>query len=401
MVKIKYRSKVKSMFLFVFALVILLNSSCQKEDYAPAPNPVVDLDSQVENYRNFHLLYPSVKVEKSSNPYLLEEALQSLPNKIKLLYGKKTVAEWTKDFVITGLAVSSNNKLVFEEYYRGNNASSQATAFSVTKSIVSALCGIALKDGLIETIDDSIDKYVPEFTDTGYEGVSIKDILQMSSGIRYMEDNDNPDSDGIRFIDAVTSGSLDQYMTSLQNEIEPGTEWNYQNVNTQALCMLLRKITGKNLNQYLQEKIWEPAGMEYNAWFRIDQEGVEFAPGHFTLPLRDRLRFGLLYLNNGSLNGNQILSAQWVKDSHTPDAPYLMPNEQDEKMGYGYQFWTPLKDIGEDDYLAIGVEGQFVYINPSRKVVIAISGAYPDNNNYGIYVYQMLQVFRQIAKHYS
>ncbi len=393
----------KSIFsLLCLTLFLITVQSCyKKSDFELTPNPEVNIDDLVVKYRTFHERFPSRKVSKSSHPYVLENNLKAMPRKIKLLSGRKTVEQWAHDFIITGLAVSHHDKIVFEQYYRGNEANSQAIAFSVTKSVVSALVGIAYHDGLIQNINDPIDQYVPEFIDSGWEGVSIKDILQMASGIRYDEKFDHPDDDGSRFFGALTNDGLDSFIISLQKDMDAGTKWNYQNVNTQALAMLLRNVTGKSLSEYLHEKIWQPAGMEFDAYFRLDPLGVAFAPGHFTMNLRDRLRFGLLYLHNGMLNGQQILSSQWVHDSHTPDAAHLLPNASNEKLGYGYQFWIPFEDIGEDDYLAIGLEGQFIYINPTRDVVIAVSAAFPDNGQYGLYVYQMIEAFRQIARHYG
>ncbi len=387
--------------LCVTLFLMTVHSCDDNSKFKLTPNPEVNIDSLVIKYRTFHERFPSRKVSKSSKPYILENDLRDMPQKIKLLSARKTVKQWVNDFIITGLAVSHNDKIVFEQYYRGNQANSQTIAFSVTKSVVSALVGIAYQDRLIKNINDPIDEYVPEFIDSGWEGVSIKDILQMASGIRYNEKFEHKDDDGSLFFSALRKDGLDSFIISLQKDIDAGTKWNYQNVNTQALAMLLRKVTGKSLSEYLYEKIWQPAGMEFDAYFRLDPYGVEFAPGHFTMTLRDRLRFGLLYLHNGMLNGQQIIQPQWIQESHTPDASYLQPNEKNEKMGYGYQFWIPFKDIGEDDYLAIGLEGQFIYINPSRNVVIAVSAAFPDNGKYGLFVYQMVEVFRQIAKHYG
>lgn len=387
--------------LCISILMITAVSCNKKSDYILIPNPNANIDSVVLNYRTFHERFPSRMVAKSSQPLDLEKVLRPMPEKIKLLSGKKTVDEWISDFIITGLAVSHQDKIVFEQYYRGNQENSQAIAFSVTKSVISALIGIAYQDGLIEDINDPIDQYVPNLSDSGWAGVSIKDILQMSSGIRYDEKFDHPDDDGSRFFTALTSDGLDTFIASLEKEMDAGKEWNYQNVNTQALAMLLRKITGISLSEYLHKKIWQPVGMEFDAYFRVDPYGVEFAPGHFTMTLRDRLRFGLLYLHNGQLNGHQILQPQWIKQSHTPDAPHLQAEKSLEKMGYGYKFWIPFNDIGEEDYLAIGLEGQFIYINSKRDIVIAVSAAFPENGQYGLYVYQMIDVFRQIAKHYD
>lgn len=389
-------------FSFCVTIVLMIMQSCDKTyNFELIPNPKANIDSLVIQYRSFHERFPSRKISKSDNPYSLDYDLKDMPKKVKLLSGRKTIEQWVNDFIITGLVVSHNDKIVFEQYFRGNQPNSQAIAFSLTKSVVSALIGIAIDDGLIQNINDPIEKYISEFQNSGWEGVSIKSILQMSSGIRYDEKFENMEDDGNRFFRALTTDGLDSFIASLEKEMDAGKDWNYQNVNTQALAMLLRNVTGKSLSEYLHKQIWQPAGMEFDAYFRIDPYDVEFAPGHFTMTLRDRLRFGLLYLHNGMLNNHQIVAPQWVEQSHEPDAKHLQPNESIEKMGYGYKFWIPFKDIGEDDYLAIGLEGQFIYINPTRHVVIAVSAAFPDNGNYGLYVYQMIEIFRQLSKHYD
>ena len=387
----------------ILVVMLLFMADSYEQSFKPKYIEEVNIDKLAAQYRTFHNDYPSIVVQKSSKPYKLEIDFQPLPKKVKLAYGEKTIEEWVEDFVITGLAVSSQGKLVFEDYYRGNSASSQSVAFSTTKSIVSALCGIAVDDGLIESIEDPIDKYVPLLVGSGYEGVSIKDILQMSSGVKFDEYDGSKDSEISKFIEALTEGSLDEYVASISKEGEAGKIWNYQSINTQALTMLLREVTNMGLNEYLQEKIWEPSGMEFDAYFRVDKYGVEMASGYFTWPLRDRVRFGLLYLNKGQLNDNQILSKEWVKASHTPDAEHISASEENLKMGYGYQFWLPLEDNGDGDYLAIGVRGQFIYINPKYESVIATSAAFPSDgaDEYGLYVYQMIEVFRDISRHYS
>ena len=261
-------------------------------------------------------------------------------------------------------------ELLYENYWNGNT---QALAFSVTKSFVSALVGIAHHDGLIDSIEDPITKYLPDFNGTGYEGVRIKDILQMSSGVKWNEDYADPDSDINRFGRTIARGSsFRDFAKTLKREKEPGSFHHYVSIDTQILGFLLAEVTGMPLKEYLYKKLWNKIGMEDEAYFIVDNDGVEMALGGLNATLRDYAKFGLLYANRGKWNGEVVVPPAWVDASHKTDAPHLIPGEHElssSPWGYGLQWWVP--GFPDTDYTASGVYNQYIYIDPLENIVIA------------------------------
>ena len=279
----------------------------------------------------------------------------------------------------TGLLVVKDDTILFEEYYQGEAEGDRHSMFSVTKSFVSALIGIAIEDGLIDSIADPITKYVPELVGTGYDGTTIEDILTMSSGVGFTEDYGDLMSDVNRMSMTIAGeGSLDGFAASLEREREPGTYNNYVSVDTHVLGMMLVRVTGKTLTELLQEQIWKPLGMEYAANWFTDGEGMEVAMGGMQVALRDMARLGRLYLNGGKWNGKQIVPEAWVKASVTPNAPRLMAGKDNPgsatPFGYGFQWWIP--SVPHGDFMAFGIYHQTIYVDPTTGIIIAKTSAH-------------------------
>ena len=277
----------------------------------------------------------------------------------------------------SGLLVLVDGEIVHEEYRLTSGPEVRWISWSVAKSFISALVGIALSEGRFESVEEPITKYVPELAGSAYEGVRIEDILQMSSGARWSEDYGSATSDITRFGAAIVfGGSQDDFSATLEREFEPGTYNRYNSTDTQVLGMLLVRITGQTIAEYMEEKLWQPLGMEQDAYWITDDPGMELAFGGLNATLRDFARFGELYRRGGEWHGRQIVPADWVSASVTADAPHLEPGENphsDWVVGYGYQWWLPESDEGE--FSAIGVYNQFLYVNPARGVVIAKTSA--------------------------
>jgi len=226
----------------------------------------------------------------------------------------------------TGLLVLKDDRLVYETYWLGNDATTQTISWSVVKSVVSALMGIALHEGAIRSVEDPVTQYVPGLAGSGYDGVRIKDVLQMSSGVRWNEDYSDPQADINVFGRVFRRGeSLDAFAARCVRGREPGTYNLYNSTDTHVIGMVLRHATGRSLSDYLKEKLWDPIGAEADAFWIVDDKGAEMAGGGLNAVLRDYARLGLLYQNGGALNGTQIVPESWVKASVTPDAPHLMP----------------------------------------------------------------------------
>jgi CubicO group peptidase (beta-lactamase class C family) len=296
--------------------------------------------------------------------------------------------------------VLRNEDLLLERYWHGYARESLAVSFSVAKSFTSALIGIALAEGLFDSVDDAVTEYVPELNGSGYEGVPIKHILQMCSGVRFVEEYDQADADVMVMRRHIEEGkSIKEYAATLEAEYPSGQVYNYASIDTQVLGMLLENTTGMSPSDYLQEKIWSVLGMELDAKWVTDQHGTVLTYSLFNVTLRDYAKFGLLYLNGGLWTGIRVISDDWIRKSVTPEKEFLKLKDfysEGWDIGYGYQWWVPEGTEGE--FTAIGIFGQYIYINPEREVVIVKSSADPLFDERDM---ETMAAFRAIARHSS
>ena len=346
---------------------------------------VTSLFTGVEQYETFNRLaeiFPHHVIRASSSPYTFPRGTAvELPDTYVFHDETRNTQTFLAETDTAALIVLFGGQAVYENYWLTGGPDVHWMSMSVGKSFVSALVGIAVDEGLIDSIEDPVTGYVPSLAGSAYDGVRIKDILQMSSGARWDEDYSDPESDIMRFIYAFGTGaSLDEFAATLVREREPGTYNYYNSTDTQALGMLLVAATGRSLAEYAGEKLWEPLGMEQDAYWITDDTGMEMAAGGLQVTAHDYAKLGQLYLQGGNWRGTQIVPAAWVHDSVTPDAPHVMPGVDAEyPVGYGYQWWVPMGDEGE--YAAIGVYNQFIYVNPAKQVVIVKLSA---NSGYGL-----------------
>lgn len=333
---------------------------------------------------------------------------------------KYNINEWLFNHNTTGLVVLkidniTQARLLYENYYLGNNKNSKAISWSVGKSIMGALVGLAVQDGYIESINDKVSDYVDSLGDSPWNNITIKNVLQMSSGIQFDENYFDLFSDiNIMMAHLVLGYDLEYYASNLGKNKEQGISLDYISINTQVLGMIVKHAINKqsngskSLTTYLHEKLWKRVGFECDLFWLLDnnQSKMELAFGTMNTCTRDYARFGWLYLNKGKapLDGEQLINEQWVIDSITPDSSYLMPNKNN--LGYGYQWWIPSCENDNvqqcDDYLAIGVYNQFIYVSPKNNIVIAKNSAYADyENNCDISEIESISFFREITKKFS
>lgn len=359
-------------------------------------------DRIVENFRHMDRAFEIREVERSGPVFDFEQGeTMELPGTFTWKGQTFETEPFLERTGTSGLIVIKNDAIRYERYWLGNDPTTRWISWSMAKSITSALFGIALERGFIEDIMDPVTQYVPELEGSGYEGVPIRHVLQMSSGIRFDEDYADFSSDINRMGRALALGTpLIDFIATMENEREPGTYNHYVSMDTQVLGQVLINPTGKSLSELTEDWIWSRIGAESDAYWMVDGSGTELAFGGFNATLRDYARFARLYLNQGEWNGEQIVPAQWVKDSVTPDAPHLMPGENNPDsnwvLGYGYQWWIPIDPDGE--FLALGVYIQMLYIYPKEGLIIARTSAYPDYNTDGDDVeLQSIELFRAIA----
>jgi len=360
-------------FFPLISTSILLLLICFWYFYLFPKNELFNPKKIVNNFRNMQRIFPVNHITRSPQPYQLPEKLIDLKITYKFNGETQEMSEFLQRSGTTGILVIKNDIIVYEKYFQGNSSTDLVTSWSIAKSIISALIGIALEEGKIENINDPITKYLPELKTSGYNQVPIKHILQMSSGVKFIEDYDDKNSDIRKLLPQVYlyMRPMEKIITTFPSQSPSGAYFDYISINSQVLAILIKRVTGEKVSSYFQKKIWHPIGAESNAYWVTDNYGTELGFCGFNATLRDYAKFGLLYLNNGKFNGQQIIPKTWVKESTFPDSPHLKPGETNDKYGrwgYQYQWWTPTNSHG--DYSAKGAWGQFLYINPNQNLVI-------------------------------
>jgi CubicO group peptidase (beta-lactamase class C family) len=364
-----------------------------------------DKDNIVENFLSLPQSFNSIRIEASSKPFVFDVELGDIPPSFSVESQDYNLAQFLTESGTTGLLIIKDGKIRYEEYYQGHAQDKQHISWSMGKSFVSALFGIAIDEGYITSIEQTVTDYVPELRGTGYDNVRIKDVLQMSSGVKFNEDYGDFYSDINRFSRTVAFGSsLDDFVATMERQRKPGTYNHYVSIDTQVLGMVLKRAINRPLSEYLQEKIWEPMGMEYPTYWLTDDDGMELALGGLNVSLRDYAKFGWLYANKGNWEGKQLVPKQWVIDSVTPDASHLYPGidnpASSSSFGYGYQWWIPLG--ADDEFVAQGIYHQFIYIDPDQRLVIVKNSAnHQYNEKEHNWAAKHLSMFRAISQHYA
>ncbi len=367
--------KITKIILLVMALIgalALINQKRIKRLY-----DVINMfkeDKIAYNFVNMDKIFDKTTVKSSDETFNFAYDLTELPKTVLVRGEEVEVEEELKRTRTDGLLIIKDGKIIHESYGEEANESTKHISWSMSKSVISALFGIAIEEGYINSVEDLVIKYVPYLEDSAYEKASIKDVLQMSSGARFNEDYGDFNSD-INKLGRIfgLGGSLDKFAKGLQNEKEPGTYNHYVSVDTQVLGMILVRATGKSISEYMEEKIWTKIGTEKDAYWLIDNNKMEVALGGLNATLRDYGRFGYLYLNNGLWNGKRIIPEAWMNDSIIPLDDHVKWGVRVEggksHLGYGYQWWIPIEpENGE--FFALGIYNQTIYINQSRNIVI-------------------------------
>lgn len=264
-----------------------------------------------------------------------------------------------------GIVILQDGKVRFERYGLGFGAKGRWTSFSVAKSFTSTLVGAAIQDGHIKSLDDKVSQYIPGLRGSAYDDVSVRQLLTMSSGVKWDENYEDPNADVAKFNNAKPEAGLDatvSYMRKLPRAHPPGEVWHYNTGETNLIGVLVSSATKKPLSQYLQEKIWQPAGMEAPATWLLGATGHEIAGCCIQAATRDYARFGLFVLANGKMGGQQIVPADWFSQAITKQQDIGEPGH-----GYGFQWWT----YDDGSVGAQGIFGQGIFIDPKRRLVIA------------------------------
>ena len=258
-----------------------------------------------------------------------------------------------------------HDTIQYEGYFDGYEEESIVPSFSMAKSVTSILIGCAIQDGLIRSVEEPVTTYIPELAGRGFEQVTLRHLLQMTSGVDFNESYVNPLGDAASFYYGI---NLRKDIAHMKMKTAPGTQFDYISGNTQLLGLVLeRALRGKSITQYLQEKLWTPLGMEYDASWSLDREknGLEKTFCCLNARARDFAKIGRLYLEKGNWNGRQLVPEAWVTESTRIDTT------AGSAWFYQYQWWIPSR---QGDFMAEGILGQFVYVHPAKDLIIVRLG---------------------------
>lgn len=292
--------------------------------------------------------------------------------------------------------VIKDTNLIFEKYWEGYSENSISSSFSMAKSVVSLLVGIAIDDGLISSVDDPVSKYIPKFANEKYK-ITIRDLLTMSSGLDWNETYSNPFSVTTK---AYYGTNLNKLVLKSRSIKPPKEKFEYNTASPQLLSIILKTVTNKTLSEYTSEKLWKPLGAKNNATWSLDQKnGSEKAATFFNSNARDYARLGQLILNKGKWNGKQIISENYLHDALTP-ALYLVDEKNNPVDFYGYQWWI----CNYNDtmvYYARGILGQYIISIPEKNIVIVRLGHKRNSekiNYHPVDLYEYIDLALEIAK---
>jgi CubicO group peptidase (beta-lactamase class C family) len=270
-----------------------------------------------------------------------------------------------------GLIIIQDGKIRFEKYGLDYSKDGRWTSFSVAKSLTSTMVGAAVRDGYIKSLDDKVTVYMPDLKGSAYDDVSVRQLLTMTSGVKWNEDYTDPKSDVALFNLHKAEPGVDvtvSYMRKLPREAPAGSKWVYKTGETNLIGVLVSSATKKTLSAYLSEKVWKPFGMEQDGVWMLGSTGHEISGCCVSATLRDYARFGQFILGGGMAGGKPVLPDDWLASATTKQADIAQPGR-----GYGYQWWT--NDDGS--FAAQGIFGQGIFIDPKRKLVIASNGNWP------------------------
>jgi len=335
-------------------------------------------DVEVKTFEHSDELFPVREVKRGDKVKSLLTAKMQLGN-VQFTAGGKhyDLYDYLALNRVAGLLILKNGEVKLEDYELGTGPETRWPSFSMAKSVVSTLIGAALEDGSIQSLDDPVAKYVPALRGGVYEGVTVRNVMQMASGVKWNETYTDPKSDRRRLLDIQLQerpGTILPFMSGLTRAGAPGTIWNYNTGETFVAGAVVEGATRKPLATYLSEKIWSRWGMEEDArWWLESPDGMGCGGSGLAATLRDYARFGLLVMNDGEIGGTRLVPAGWFDEAGSAK------EIGGKTVQYGYLWWTYPKDdpANEGAFEAIGIFGQHMYINRREKLVIVVLSARP------------------------
>lgn len=363
-------NKIQLRYLLIICLLAL--QSCQVGRY------FIYNFADIKDHKKFQSR--SLEAPEASFRFTEVDSGKVVPKRIN----KIDFAEFLESQKTVAFLIIRNDSIHYEQYFKKYEKESIVPSFSMAKSVTSMLIGCAIADGLIDSVQEPVTHYIPELKENGFESVSIKHLLQMTSGLKYNESYTNPFGDAAAF---YYGRNLRKQIKKMKLETTPGSRFDYVSGSTQLLGLILeRALKDQSVTAYLQQKIWTPLGMEYDASWSIDKkkDGLEKTFCCLNARARDFAKLGRLYLHKGNWNGQEVIPEWWVEESTKVDTA------EGSVDYYQYQWWLPTPG---KDFMAQGILGQYIYVHPEKNLIIVRLGKKWGNTNWQ-------SVFRGLAEIY-
>ena len=329
-----------------------------------AVNSLFDADRIVQNFSNMDAAFLHAELPRGDGPTSPLTAGTDLT--MPAAYDA-----WVAARSVTSVLALQDGAVVHEAYYQGTDPDDRRISWSVAKSYLSALFGILVEEGAIASLDDPVTDYAPMLRGGAYDGATIRNVLQMSSGVVFDEDYLDYDSDINRMGRVLAlGGKMDDFAAGLTERfVDAGAQWKYTSIDTHVVGMVARGATGRSVPDLMTEKLVQPLGLEQSPLYLTDGVGVAFVLGGLNITTRDYARFGQMILQDGMWQGQQVVPADWVAASTVPSAP-----TQAGRIGYGYQWWIPV-GARPGVVMGRGSYGQYLYIDDQAQMVIVVTAA--------------------------
>ncbi len=337
---------------------------------------MLDGDVNSLTFRSMDTLFPTRSVPRAGPVWQLPRADKAMDFTYDFDGKTHAANDFLERTYTNALLVIKDGRIVTEIYRNNSHERTRFIGWSMTKSVTSVLVGCAVADGHIKSVDDPVVRYLPELKGSAYDGVSVRQVLQMRSGVDYEERYDfaNPGVAATNHINALVKNvaRFADMARTVKRAHNPGEVFAYKTIDTAVLGWLVERVTDRSVASYTASCLWEPLGAEADGFYMMDGPpgvGREFSGAGFNATLRDWGRFGQMMLNDGAADGRRVVSADWVRESTAPTAPATGDNRG--RGGYGYQWWMI---GGPGAYSALGLQGQYVFVDPaSRTVVVKLS----------------------------
>jgi CubicO group peptidase (beta-lactamase class C family) len=328
---------------------------------------------QATGYRTIEKIYKTHVIARGPKVHPLPIAARQIDPTWTYAGKTWTVDGYMKAYRVSGLLVMKDGKILLERYGLGRQPTDRWTSFSVAKSVTSTLVGAAIQDGKIKSLEDPVTRYIPRLKGSAYDGVTVRDMLMMSSGVQWNEDYADPKSDVAQAGTKMLEPGVDpmvSYLRKLPRAHTPGSEFHYNTGETDLVGILVSNAVGEPLATYASQKIWKPYGMEQDAIWLTDLADRERGGCCISMTLRDYARVGEFILDGGKANGKQVVPPWWIGQATTRE----IDNGSGPKAGYGYFWWIR----SPDRYEAVGIFGQSITTFRKEHVIVVQNAAWPE-----------------------